>query len=338
MMAGVKWIFLIIGTTIGAGYASGRELWQFFGQDSSLAILLFTVMFMVCCGSVMSISYKQQSMHYLPVLRTIVGRHLTGVYDWMIIFYLFTTTIVMLAGSGATLQAYDISYRVGVLVIALPLILLFVWDVKGLVIMNALVLPVLIVGLLLILFLFITDQKLSLFEHIGDTANWMAAFPFTALNVLPLVAVLGAVGSRMKSRREVWVASIGSGFLLGSISFLYNSSLIQISEEILLYEIPLFAILKHYPYSMMVFMSIVMWIAIFTTAASGTFGLVTRFREYWKQPLWIIAFALIAVMLPFTSFGFSTLIQYLYPLYGVLNLYILTALLLYPVTHRFKTS
>ncbi|WP_082232000.1 YkvI family membrane protein [Halobacillus massiliensis] len=338
MRAGVKWIFLIIGTTIGAGYASGRELWQFFGQDSSLAILLFAIMFIICCGSVMTISYRQQSMHYVPVLRTVVGRHLTAVYDWMIIVYLFSTTVVMLAGSGATLQAYDISYKIGVLAIVIPLILLFIWDIKGIVIMNSLVLPVLIVGLVMILTLFITDQKLSLFAHVGENANWLASFPFTALNVLPLIAVLGAVGSKIKSRAEVWVASIGSGLLLGSISFLYNSSLIQISEEILLYEIPLFAILKHYPYSMMIFMSIVMWIAIFTTAASGTLGLVTRFREYWRQPLWLIAFALIAVMLPFTSFGFSTLIQYLYPLYGVLNLYVLAALLLYPITHRFKTS
>ncbi|WP_353625596.1 hypothetical protein [Bacillus sp. JCM 19041] len=32
-----------------------------------------------------------------------------------------------------------------------------------------------------------------------------------------------------------------------------------------------------------------------------------------------------------TMFGFSTLISILYPLYGVLNLYILAALILYPV-------
>lgn len=28
--SGLKWMFLIIGTTIGAGYASGREIWEFF--------------------------------------------------------------------------------------------------------------------------------------------------------------------------------------------------------------------------------------------------------------------------------------------------------------------
>lgn len=57
--AGLKWMFLIIGTTIGAGYASGRELWQFFGHESGLAILLFIVFFSICCMVIMDISHKK---------------------------------------------------------------------------------------------------------------------------------------------------------------------------------------------------------------------------------------------------------------------------------------
>ncbi|MCA1020503.1 hypothetical protein [Halobacillus litoralis] len=334
--AGCKWMFLIIGTMIGAGYASGRELWQFFGDDSSLAILLFSLMFIFCCWVILSISFNLESGHYLPVLRAVVGRRLTGVYDWMIIIYLFTTTVIMLAGSGATLQAFNFSYKFGVVMIIIPLILLFIWDVKGIVIVNSFVLPLLIAGLLFVLILFIKDQDLSLFGHVHEMSNWLAAFPFTALNILPLIAVLGAIGNQVRRKGEIWVASIGSGVVLGVVSYLYNNSLIQISEDIILYEIPLFAILKHYPYEMMIFMSVMLWIAIFTTAASGTLGLVTRFRDYVRQPLWILAMMVIAIMLPFTSFGFSTLIEYLYPLYGILNLYVLLSLLLYPVLSRFK--
>lgn len=44
-LSGLKWMFLIIGTMIGAGYASGRELWEFFGNESTFAILLFAVLF-----------------------------------------------------------------------------------------------------------------------------------------------------------------------------------------------------------------------------------------------------------------------------------------------------
>ncbi|ASF41392.1 hypothetical protein CEH05_20355 [Halobacillus halophilus] len=334
--AGIKWMFLIVGTMIGAGYASGRELWQFFGQDSSLAILLFCIMFILCCAVIMKISFKKQSGDYLPVLRAIVGKHLTGIYDWMIIIYLFTMTVIMLAGSGATWQAFHFSYRFGVMALVVPMILLFVWDVKGIVTVNSVVLPLLITGLVFVLIIFINDQQLELFGHLHEITNWMSAFPFTALNILPLIAVLGAIGNQVKHKGEIWIASAGSGVILGVISYLYNQSLIEISDEIMLYEIPLFAILKHYPYEMMLFMSVMLWIAIFTTAVSGTLGLATRFRNYLKQPLWIVALATVAVMLPFTSFGFSTLVEYLYPLYGILNLYVLFSLLIYPLRSRFK--
>lgn len=96
--SGFKWMFLIIGTTIGAGYASGRELWQFFGHESGLAIALFACLFAISCIVVMQVSYQKQSKDYLPVLRVIVGKRLTKIYDVMIFLYLFTTTVVMLAG------------------------------------------------------------------------------------------------------------------------------------------------------------------------------------------------------------------------------------------------
>lgn len=329
--SGFKWMFLIIGTTIGAGYASGRELWQFFGHESGLAILLFAFLFTISCIAVMEISFKKQSKDYLPVLRVIVGVRLTKVYDVMIFVYLFTTTVVMLAGSGATGQAFYFSYWWGVALISVMLVLLFIRGINGLLTINQFILPILLLGLISILLLFTFDQKLALFSHWHEQRNWTAAFPFTALNILPLIAVLGAIGNKIKSRNEILIAGIGSGLTLGVISYIYNNSLIQIAEEILVYEIPLFAILKNYSFAILILMSILLWFAIFTTAASGMLGLITRIQSYWNYPLWGIAVVTIVVMIPFTTFGFSTLVNYLYPIYGILNLYVLMRLVLYPI-------
>ncbi len=328
--AGLKWMFLIIGTTIGAGYASGRELWQFFGHESGLAILLFTLFFSICCNVIMNVSYEKQSTDYLPVLGDIVGVKLTKLYDVMIFLYLFTTTVVMIAGSGATGQAFNFSYWWGVLVIAIALVILFLKDISGLLTMNQVILPLLLGGLLYILLLFTMDQELSMFSHWSEQRNWTAAFPFTALNILPLIAVLGAIGNKVRSKQEIWIASLGSGLTLGTISFIYNNSLIQIADELLLYEIPLFAILKHYPFGMLILMSILLWFAIFTTAAAGILGIVSRLQSIINVPIWLLVILILIAMIPLTTLGFSTLISYIYPIYGILNLYVLTRLLLYP--------
>ncbi|RSK29184.1 hypothetical protein EJF36_21115 [Bacillus sp. HMF5848] len=334
--AGLKWLFLILGTMIGAGYASGRELWQFFGRESGLAILLFSIVFIICCYVIMKISYEKQSEHFLPVLEELIGVKLSRVYDVIILLYLFTTCVVMLAGGGATVDIFSISYKIGILMFVGFLVLLFVWDIQGLISLNSLILPLLIICLLgaLSYFLFHNQQPWVLDWH--AQSNWPSAFTFTALNVLPLVAVLAAIGKEIKHVGEIWIASLGSGIILGLISFIYNQSLLQIAEKIVLYEIPLFGIIENFPYPMIIGMSFLLWFAIFTTAASSMFGLVTRFRRIIPLPLWIMAFMFSVLMIPLTSFGFSKLVAILYPIYGIINLYLLAALLIYPIANRYN--
>lgn len=334
VVSGLKWMFLIIGTMIGAGYASGRELWEFFGSESGLAILLFTILFIICCSVVMTISFNKKSADYIPVLEAIMGKKLTKVYDLMIVLYLFSTTVIMLAGGGATLEVFYVPYWIGTGIIVSLLILMFIWDTKGMTSMNAFVIPVLIICLLGTLVVFQYLRGFPIEFSLKEQGNWPAGLTFTALNILPLVAVLAAIGGEIKKKGEIWIASIGSGLILGCISFLYNESLVQVAGEIMLYEIPLFAILKNYPYFMILLMSILLWLAIYTTAAAGLFGLVSRFRRYVAMPVWILAALLLITMLPLTQIGFSTLISILYPLYGVLNLYVFSAILLYPILQR----
>ncbi|HIS29064.1 MAG TPA: hypothetical protein IAA78_06355, partial [Candidatus Avamphibacillus intestinigallinarum] len=224
-IAGFKWMFLIIGTAIGAGYASGREIWQFFGYESELALIIFMLLFIVCCSVLLHISYTFRTSDYVPLLQIIVGKRLSVVYDVMIFLYLFTISIVMIAGSGVTGQAFQLSYWWGVALIVMLLILTFMRGINGVVVINQFVSPFLIIGLLYALGQFIFDFNVPLVSDWKAQSNWLAAFPFVALNILPLIAVLGAIGHKVKSKGEIYVASISSGLVLGVVSFMYNSSL-----------------------------------------------------------------------------------------------------------------
>ncbi|WP_416148052.1 hypothetical protein ACM26V_17645 [Salipaludibacillus sp. HK11] len=334
-ISGLKWMFLIIGTMIGAGYASGRELWEFFGYESGLAILLFALLFFVCCYVIMDISHKQKSEHYIPVLEKLMGKRLTSLYDSLIVLYLFSTTVIMIAGGGATLEVLHIPYWYGVMIISALLIILFVWGLNGMTSMNSILIPILILFLVGTLLVFQYTTGFNDDFALNKQSNWPSAFTFTALNILPLVAVIGAIGKKIAHRGEIWIASIGSATILGVVSLLYNQSLITVAQEVMVYEIPLFAILQNYPYFMVLIMSGLLWGAIYTTAASGLLGLCTRFKAYINVPFWLLSFMFIILMIPLTTIGFSKLISILYPLYGLVNLYILAAIMLYPIVHRF---
>lgn len=338
MNSGFKWMFLILGTIIGAGYASGRELWQFFGFESGLAIVIFTVIFIIAVYVIMKISYETQSDHFFPILERLVGKKLSYVYDFLIVLYLFTTTIVMIAGGGATLEAFSIPYWVGITLFAVLLVLLFVGSSNGIIKLNSIIIPMLVFGLFYALLSFNISHHHSWVLDLNEQYNWPAAFTFTALNILPLIAVLSAVGKEIKSLKEAKVASIGSGVILGTISFVYNETLIQMADYLTEYEIPLFAVLKGSPFGFFLFMSVMLWLAIYTTAVSGIFGLASRFKQILKVPFWLIALILVLAMLPFTRFGFANLVGILYPLYGLINLYLLVTILLYPILNRYRTK
>ncbi|GAF23293.1 hypothetical protein JCM19047_3104 [Bacillus sp. JCM 19047] len=335
---GLKWMFLIVGTIIGAGYASGRELWEFFGAESGLAIVLFAVLFSISCAVILTVSKKEQTTHYLPVLEKVLGKRLAKAYDVMIILYLFSVTVIMLAGAGATLEVYHIPTWLGIIVNGLLVVIIFIKGTSGMTKINALLIPILIVCLLAVLLVYQHSIGFTFSFNLQEQKNWPSSLTFTSLNILPIIAVLGAVGNQINHRGEIYIASIGSGVILGTVSYIYNESLLTVAQEIIFYEIPLFVILKHYPSVMVLAISLVLWLAIYTTAASGVLGLLSRIRVKVTGEPWVIALLLVALMAPLTLFGFSTLISILYPLYGILNLYILAALLLYPILRHPATK
>ncbi|MED4129855.1 hypothetical protein [Shouchella miscanthi] len=335
---GLKWMFLIVGTIIGAGYASGRELWEFFGAESGLAIVLFAVLFSISCAVILTVSKKEQTTHYLPVLEKVLGKRLAKAYDVMIILYLFSVTVIMLAGAGATLEVYHIPTWLGIIVNGFLVVIIFIKGTSGMTKINALLIPILIVCLLAVLLVYQHSIGFTFSFNLQEQKNWPSSLTFTSLNILPIIAVLGAVGNQINHRGEIYIASIGSGVILGTVSYIYNESLLTVAQEIIFYEIPLFVILKHYPSVMVLAISLVLWLAIYTTAASGVLGLLSRIRVKVTGEPWVIALLLVALMAPLTLFGFSTLISILYPLYGILNLYILAALLLYPILRHPATK
>ncbi|EZH66138.1 membrane protein [Bacillaceae bacterium JMAK1] len=327
---GIKWMLLLTGTMIGAGYASGREIWQFFGADSVVAILLFSGLFMICSYVILKLSISLKAENYVIVLEALLGKRLAKAYDKLIILYLFLTTGIMISGGGATLQTFELPYWFGIGLMCILLVVLFIWDLDGLTSVNNFLTPMLIICLVVILIFFQWTSEGGFSLEWGAQSNWPSALTFTALNLLPVVAVLSAIGTKIEHKGEVWIATIGSGLILGGVSLIYNQSLLRVADDLLLYEIPLFSILSSYPSILIFAMTILLWTAIFTTAAANILGLLSRFKNLFTAPGWLLTFVIVIALIPMTTFGFSTLVGFLYPLYGMLNLYLLGSVLLFP--------
>ncbi|ASB67926.1 uncharacterized protein S101413_04514 [Bacillus velezensis] len=255
----MKWMLLILSSQIGAGYASGQEIWQFFGVESGLAIVLFTVMFTISAYIVLKISYRVQSTHFLPVLEHLMGPALAKVYDVLIMFYLFSMTMVMIAGGGVTLQMYKLPFWIGIFLLCIVTVGLFFWDIKGILSLNSILIPILVAGLLYALVFFQTTHHYTWTIDLTRQYNWPASITFTSLNILSVVAVLSSIGKDMKGLGEAKIASVASGLIFGVISFVYNETLVQLSGSLTQYEMPLFAVLEGAPYPLFLCMAAVLF-------------------------------------------------------------------------------
>ncbi|MBS7530494.1 hypothetical protein IC619_008325 [Hazenella sp. IB182353] len=327
----------IVGTTIGAGFASGREIWEFFssyGESSQVGIVISMVILWLAGMILMLVSWKKQTSRYSELLAYLMGPFFAKLIDGLILLSLLTTTMVMMAGSGATFEQWfgPSGFFAGCLVMAVAVLIVLLFDVEGLLSINVVLIPVLMAILIYVCFQFLESVD-PLSDSVKRGANqpiWPTAIAYTAFNIISLLAVLSTMGKQIKHTGEVWFAGITSTLCLGGLAYIYNNSLLRIEHLISQYEIPLFALVEHISPIWIAVISSVLWLAIYTTAVSSMHGLVFRLSAYMPLPRVVIGFICMIILLPLSQIGFAKLVEVLYPIFGVINLSILASILLYP--------
>jgi len=333
----IKISAIIVGTVIGAGFASGREIWEFFGSygdESYRGIILFMVLCFLCCGNILTISWKYQTCDYSEWFAHLFSKRLRKALDGLVLLYLLTTTIVMFAGSGATFVQWNRSFIEGIIFLAVAVLLVLCFDLKGLMTLNLLIIPLLTTGILIVCVSFLLFYKpVVSFESasVNSLPIWPSAITYTAFNAVSLVAVLSTMGKQIDNRLQIWLSSGISVASLSVIVFVYNGSLLKVKHLMTQYDIPLFALVKDYSPLLIFLISGLLWFAIYTTVAGNLHGLVYRLSARFAFPRWLWGSIILIILIPFSQLGFSNLVQLLYPLYGILNLFLLAVILLFPV-------
>ena len=119
------------------------------------------------------------------------------------------------------------------------------------------------------------------------------------------------------------------------ISFVYNETLVQLSGSLTQYEIPLFAVLEGAPYPLFLCMAAVLFSHLYDNGDRSVRAVQPHacICEIAEMDARISSFSCDGA---FYDNRFSDLIAILYPIYGLLSLYLLVCLLLYPILGRWK--
>lgn len=202
--------FIYVGTIVGAGFATGKEIVEFFSQYgfmgligiciSGLCFIGFGVKIMLLAIELQARSFQQLNVH-------IFGPYFAPVINLIMFVMLVGVTSVMLSGAGSVFQEQlHLPKMAGILITIIFTLIVLLIGTRGLVWVNTFVVPVLILFSFLLAYL-----AFHLPDFMGNVAKgfhftWGAiidSFAYAAFNISLATAVLVPAATEIGDKKTV---------------------------------------------------------------------------------------------------------------------------------------
>lgn len=318
---------LYIGTVIGAGFATGQEILQFFanyGYKGILGIVVSTILFISVAVGVLLKVHNNNLKNYQELIVPVMGKKLSLVVEFVILSYLFIGACVMVSGSGALFkEQFNMSYDLGLVTMILLTFFTVIHSVEGVLKANAILIPILLIGIITIGVSVFIKKDLN-FEYLEITStnsyNWLtSAIMYVSYNIISAIVVLASLASVMKTKKTARKAGLMGGLGLGILSLFIILPLLLLFNDVKDLEIPMLGVARYLVKKGDLFYSFLIWIAMFTTVVSNSFGFIRRICDIININFKIIAVIFCLATIPVAKMGFARLVNVFYPLFGYLS-------------------
>ena len=327
-----------VGTVVGAGFATGREIVEFFSRFGFVGLIgiLMSGYLLIFMGSkLMRIAAQIGANSYEQFNEYLFGEKLGRIINFIMLFMLLGVSAVMLSGAGAVFQEQlGISKNIGILITIGLSILVMIVGIKGLFAVNSFVVPIMIVFSFILFSLSIKlpgfmEQALFIPASEEGWKSVVAPFTYTAFNLSLAQAVLVPVAAEIKDDQTVKWGGILGGIALTLILLMGHFTLIML-PGLESYEIPMATIMKTLASGLYWIFIMVIYGEIFTSVIGNIFGLERQIKKYVKIPSVMIVIGIFIVCYLVSQFDYSTLLSYLYPLFGNISLIFIVLLWMKP--------
>lgn len=318
-----------IGTVVGAGFATGQEILQFFTRFGIMGIMgLFvtTIMFIVFGYIIMDLGRQISARSHLDIIKATNSGIIVTILDSIITVFLFGSFTAMIAGTGALFtQQFNIPSLYGNIFMAIITALTVLTGINGVINSISFVVPFLLCAVLGISIFSISNYPLEFSTSsafINENmlvSNWfISAILYVSYNLIISVGILGPLGMEAKDMSAVKKGALLGGLGLGIGSIMIYLALSGSISEISNLEVPMIHIAGKISYTIQIIYASVLIAEIYTTAVGSLYGFVSRItdiRKFSLKNIMIVLEITIAALLA-SQFGFSNLVKYLYPIEG----------------------
>lgn len=335
----IKVVFVIIGTFIGAGFASGQEIYLFFfsyGINGLLGILISSILIGYVISKTLIVIKQNNVQNYKEFLELIIYKKtekniknnknsiIAKVINLIVNIFTLITFFIMIAGFGTYFaQEFGINQLVGSSILAIITYIILNTNVRGVVKANGIIVPILIILVGIIGILNLKNLPLLQIKNYMIPNNniefILQAVLYASYNSILLIPVLITLNKYIKNKKQINKISILSSGIIAIMSILIFLLLTKVDVDIEKLEMPAIYVVSNMFYILKYLYGFVILGSIFTTAISLGMSFLRNISKNEKS------YSHIALIMCITSvvvskIGFSNLVNMLYPIFGYLGL------------------
>ena len=324
-------IFSIIGTLIGAGFASGQEMYLFFyrfGLNGILGLILCSLLISIVIYKTFLIIHTRKISNYEEFLQEIFhSKNISNISNIIVNVFLLITFFIMISGFGAYFeQQFEIPAIIGAIILATISFVVLIKDIEGVKRVNSVIVPILIIVIFIIGFLSLKN----IFSGSGEiwqanfeskyNFNWiLQAVVYCSYNMILVIPVIVNLGKYIKSKKQIAFVSVLSGVIIFVLAMSIFLVLTSVKTDYSRIQMPaVYAIDNNFPQFSGVY-GIVILLSIFSTAISIGISFLKNITKNKKSYPQFVAIMCISGEL-ISNFGFSNLVKMLFPVFGYLGI------------------
>ena len=326
--------------TVGAGFASGQEMLQYYaafgGWGIIGAVIALVLMPLIALIAMQYGSYFQATSHD-RVFTSVTSKVMARFIDYTITFTQFCISFVMLAGAGANLnQQFGTPLWFGSALMAVAVIICGFFNVEKVTNILGSITPFIVVLLVII----------SIHSYLNPPADIGAAFQFAQDNVattLPNwwvstfnyvgIAMMGGIsmgiimGGDMLDLKTAGRGGMLGGLLFGILLVMMVIAVLFNSETVYDSALPTLSLITAISQPLGTFAALVIYVMIFSTALGNFYSLSRRVVAKKPQHFHKVLVVLVIIGFALSFLDFATLVGWVFPVTGYLALVMIVVLI-----------
>ncbi|MTI93912.1 MAG: hypothetical protein FH749_00255 [Firmicutes bacterium] len=325
---GVAVALTYCGAVVGAGFATGREVVDFFtvyGRMGLLGVAVALALFIWVGTTILDITHSKEIYSYHGLLKLVLTwPPAVFIADAVFCLSLLIGAGVMTAAATAVVGGDGFSNILfGTIFLAICVLLLYRGS-SGLLRANTVLVPVLVVG---IIALSAVELSAPVFVLLRPGPVF-AAVLYVGFNTAMAAVVLTTLGEQLDAKAARTGGWLGGIFLASMLLMVYLAT-----SGVTNVPLPMVALAEKWLGDWAWAYKLSLLAAVLTTALANIHGLASRMSAYGAgyRPL-VVGSALAALVI--SRLGFSSLVRVAYPLLGYCNIVLLVGLCYYKCKQR----